>query len=250
MNAATYVSAAAFRTLFTPATSPRTVRCHLLQNDFRSPRGVEFHRKRDQLEDQQDQIAIDAKRNQPGDMKEESAQNHERQHLRRDHCYRHNRHARFQWRVRFRVLNGVTGLVRSNPQRRYGRRVVHAAGEVQLLVSRVVMVSKKIVRLHNIDIVNLGRLQNFTRAFSTGDVRTRPHFAHLWNALVTRICAQIPITTDADIKQPVRSKTETVWIKHTELNLMYRSQLSLYWLEQIRRSNDCFVHLGRDIAPG
>src|SRR5437764_1422565 len=40
----------------------------------------------------------------------------------------------------------------------------------------------------------------------------------------------------------MRSKTETVWIKHTELNLMYRSQLSLYWLEQIRRSNARFVH--------
>jgi hypothetical protein len=40
----------------------------------------------------------------------------------------------------------------------------------------------------------------------------------------------------------VRSKTETVWIKHTELNLMYRSQLSLYWLEQIRRAIGRFVH--------
>src|SRR5437868_4155312 len=40
----------------------------------------------------------------------------------------------------------------------------------------------------------------------------------------------------------MRSKTETVWIKHTELNLMYRSQLSLYWLKQIRRSIGRFVH--------
>src|SRR6184192_3125649 len=41
----------------------------------------------------------------------------------------------------------------------------------------------------------------------------------------------------------MRSKTETVWIKHTEVNLMYRSQLSLYWLEQIRRSIRLRVHL-------
>src|ERR1700730_11899519 len=105
------------------------------------------------------------------------------------------------------------------------------------------MVPKKTVRLHNIDILNLGRLQNFTRAFSTGDVRTRPHFAPFTErARDSNLRPNPDDQRDADVKQPVRSKTETVWIKHTELNLMYRSQLSLYWLEQIRRSNACFVH--------
>jgi hypothetical protein len=66
------------------------------------------------LENQQHQITIDAKRNQTGDMKEESAQNHERQHLRRDHCHRHDSHPRLERSIRFRVLNGVTGLVGSN----------------------------------------------------------------------------------------------------------------------------------------
>jgi hypothetical protein len=113
------------------------------------------------------------------------------------------------------------------------------------------MVPKKIVRLHNIDIVNLGRLQNFTRAFRTGDIRTRPNFApFMEGARDPNLRPNPDNQRDADIKQPVRSKTETVWIKHTQLNLMYQSQLSLYWLEQIRRSNACFVHLGRDIAPG
>src|ERR1700730_8131596 len=113
------------------------------------------------------------------------------------------------------------------------------------------MVPKKTVRLHNIDILNLGCLQNFTRAFSTGDIRTRPHFAPFTErARDSNLCPNPDDQRDADVKQPVRSKTKTVWIKHTELNLMYRSQLSLYWSEQIRRSNACFVHLGRDIAPG
>src|SRR5438552_2599009 len=47
----------------------------------------------------------------------------------------------------------------------------------------------------------------------------------------------------------MRSKTETVWIKHTELNLMYRSQLSLYWLEQIRRANAPRVHSPPIVIP-
>src|SRR4030095_1383388 len=55
---------------------------------------------------------------------------------------------------------------------------------------------------------------------------------------------------DADIKQPMRSKTETVWIKHTELNLMYRSQLVLYWLEKLRRTIARYVHFGRDFRQG
>src|SRR4030095_4609864 len=53
---------------------------------------------------------------------------------------------------------------------------------------------------------------------------------------------------DADVKQPTRSKAETVWI-HTEINLIYQRQLSLYWLEQIRRKTASRVHfLGRDLA--
>src|ERR1700730_6057459 len=104
------------------------------------------------------------------------------------------------------------------------------------------MVPKKIVRLHDIDIVDLGRLQNFTRAFSTGDIRTRPHFAPFTERVRDpNLCPNPDDQRDANVKQPVRSKT----VKHTNLNLMYVSQLSLYWLEQIRRSNACFVHLGK-----
>src|SRR5207244_12532009 len=103
----------------------------------------------------------------------------------------------------------------------------------------------------NLPIRKLGGLQNFTRAFRAGDVRARPHLAPFMERTRHPNLRPNPDNQrDADIKEPTRSETETVWIKHTELNLMYRSQLSLCWLEQIRRSNDCFVHLGRDIAPG
>jgi len=36
------------------------------------------------------------------------------------------------------------------------------------------MVAEKIVRLDHIDIVDLGRLQNLTRAFRAGDIRAGP----------------------------------------------------------------------------
>ena len=37
---------------------------HLLQDDLRAPRSVELHRQRDQLKREQDQIAVDAERDQ------------------------------------------------------------------------------------------------------------------------------------------------------------------------------------------
>ena len=40
----------------------------------------------------------------------------------------------------------------------------------------------------------------------------------------------------------MRSKTETVWIKHTELNLVYRRQLSLYgWNKLDAQSRASFI---------
>src|SRR5213593_4818083 len=106
------------------------------------------------------------------------------------------------------------------------------------------MVPKKIVRLDNFHIGYLCRSQNFTRALRAGDVRARPHLApFMERTRDSNLCPNPDDQRDADIKQPTRSKTETVWIKHTELNLMYRSQLSLCWLEQIRRAIRLRVHL-------
>ena len=61
------------------------------------------------------------------------------------------------------------------------------------------MVAEIIVRLDNLDIVNLGRLQNFAGASAPVMfelARTSPHF---WKALVTRICAQIPMINGTPI---------------------------------------------------
>src|SRR5262249_37929606 len=110
------------------------------------------------------------------------------------------------------------------------------------------MVPKEIVRLHNLHIRNLSRLQNFTRAFRAGDIRACPHFAPFTERARDPNLGPNPNDQwDAYVKQPIRSKTETVWI-HTEPNLTYEPQLSLYWLEQIRRAIPRFVHFGRHIA--
>src|SRR6266513_2400149 len=42
---------------------------HLLQNNFGAARCIKFYRKRDQLKDQQNGVTINAKRNQPGNVK-------------------------------------------------------------------------------------------------------------------------------------------------------------------------------------
>ena len=71
----------------------------------------------------------------------------------------------------------MPGLVRGNAQRCYGRRVINVARQVQLLLGRIVMVTEKIVRLHDIHVMDLRRLQDFSRALGAGDVRARTHLA-------------------------------------------------------------------------
>ena len=77
-------------------------------------RSVEFYRKRDQLERQEDRIAVNANGDQPSDVKEQASKNDEWQHLRGNHRNRHNRHACLQGSVGFGVLDGMTGFVRSH----------------------------------------------------------------------------------------------------------------------------------------
>src|SRR6266404_9022138 len=48
---------------------------HLLENDFRAARGIEFHRQSDQLEDEKDQITVDTKRNQTSEVEKQTAEN-------------------------------------------------------------------------------------------------------------------------------------------------------------------------------
>src|SRR5437762_2500598 len=103
--------------------------------------------------------------------------------------------------------------MRSNTERRHRGRVINVAREVQLLLGRIVMVAEKIVRLHDINIMDLCGLQDFARALGASDIRARTHFAP------TAKCAAHPNLRpnsddqgDADVQQPMRSQTKTRWI--------------------------------------
>jgi hypothetical protein len=136
--------------------------------------------------------------------------------------------------------------MRSNAQRRYRRRMINITRQVQFFVPRIVVVPKKIVGLHNLHIVYLGRLQNFLRALGTGDVRACSNLAPFSErAGHTNLRPNPDDQWDTDIKQPVRSKTKTVRIKHVYVNLTRRSDLSLCRCE-IRRAIALRVHLQVD----
>src|SRR4051794_4490595 len=92
----------------------------------------------------------------------------------------------------------------------YRRRIVNVAREVQLLLCRIVVVAQKIVRLHDVDIMNLGCLEDLSRAFSSGDIPARAHLAPM-----TKCTAHPnlrPNSNDywhADVEQPVGTETKT-----------------------------------------
>src|ERR1043166_7181647 len=113
--------------------------------------------------------------------------------------------------------------------------MINIARQVQLLVPGIVMVAEKIVRLHDVHIMNLGRLQNFASALRAGNVRARPHLAPFSErAGHTDLRPNSEDQRDADVKQPVRTQAKTGWIKHVSLNLTRKGKLPLYRSE-IRR---------------
>src|SRR6266436_9026775 len=128
--------------------------------------------------------------------------------------------------------------------------MINIARQVQFLVSRIVMVPKKIVRLHNFHILYLGRPQNFLRALRAGDVRARPHLAPFSERTGHPNLRPNPQDQwHADVEQPERSKTKTVWRKHVDFNLARQSELSLCRRE-IRRRETLHVHLqGGSASP-
>ena len=73
-------------------------------------------------------------------------------------------------RISFGVLNGMTGFMGGDAHSCNRGRVIDAARQMQLLVPWIIMIAKKIVRLNNLDIVNLGRLQDFAGTLRAGDV--------------------------------------------------------------------------------
>ena len=72
------------------------------------------------------------------------------------------------------MLNGVAGFVGGDAERGYGRRVVNIAGKTKPLLCRVVMIAEVIVDFDDLDVANVGRLQNFARRLGAGDIRARP----------------------------------------------------------------------------
>src|SRR5882762_1822642 len=61
--------------IYTGNLSARLHDSHLLENNFRAARGIDFHRQRDQLEYEKDQITVDAERDQPGEVEEQTTKN-------------------------------------------------------------------------------------------------------------------------------------------------------------------------------
>src|SRR5437764_15339278 len=55
--------------------------------------------------------------------------------------------------------------------------MINIARQMQLLLGRIVMVTEKIVRLHDVNILDLRRLHNFPRALCASDVRACTHIA-------------------------------------------------------------------------
>src|SRR5438874_11591344 len=108
----------------------------------------------------------------------------------------------------------MPGFVRSNPEGRHRWRIVNVAGKAKHFLGRIVMVPQKIVRLHDLDIVNLRRLQNLACAFRPGDVGTRAHLAPTREST-----AHANLRPNADdqghayIEQPVTS-AESDWVEH------------------------------------
>jgi hypothetical protein len=99
-----------------------------------------------------------------------------------------------------------------NSKRRHRWRIENVARETQLLLRRIVMIPEKIVRLDNINIVNLRGLQNFSRAFRAGDIGTRSYLAPPPKGV--RDANLRPNTDDCrnnKVEQPVLT-AESVWV--------------------------------------
>src|SRR5205085_10258807 len=98
--------------------------------------------------------------------------------------------------------------------------IENVARTMELFVRRIVVVSEEIVCLDNIDIMNLRRLQNFTRTLRAGDVRA---CAHLSPAIE---CARnTDLRPDAENRRHSNVVKETVtpesdWIEHARGNLL------------------------------
>src|SRR5580765_4635792 len=111
----------------------------------------------------------------------------------------------------------MPALVRGDAQCCYRRRVINVARQVQLFLCRIVVVAQKIVRLYDVDIRNLGCPEDFACAFSSGDIPARAHLAPTAKrAGHSNLRPNSNDQRDADVEQPVRTQTKTVWAADIE----------------------------------
>src|SRR5438094_4070723 len=107
-----------------------------------------------------------------------------------------------------------------NAERSDRRRTVNVARKTKFLARRIVMIAEKIVCLDNIDIVDLCCPQDLACTFRSGNVRSGPHLPPAAEGGAHPNLRPKPNEhCDAELKQPTRSKTQPVRIKHVALNL-------------------------------
>src|SRR5262245_42093504 len=92
----------------------------------------------------------------------------------------------------------------------YRRRIVNVARQVQLLLCRIVVVAQKIVGLYDVDILNLGCLEDLTCAFSSGDIPARTHLAPMAKRTFhPNLRPNSYNQWDADVQQPIGTEPKT-----------------------------------------
>src|SRR4029079_2718449 len=108
------------------------------------------------------------------------------------------------------MLNRVPAFMCGDAQSCYRRRVVNVARQVQLFLGRVVMIAQDIVRLHDVDIMNVPRLQDLACAFGTVDVPAGADLApSAKRAGYPHLRPNSNDQRDADVEQPVGTETKT-----------------------------------------
>src|SRR2546423_7708707 len=117
----------------------------------------------------------------------------------------------------------MSGFMRRDPKRGDGGRVVNVGREMELLARRIVVVAEKIVRLHDLHVVDPGRRQNFAGCLSASNIRSgpdRPPF--LKSAADAKLRDQPDDERYAHQEKPVRSKTVTVNVSQCHVCLVSR----------------------------
>ena len=132
---------------------------------------IELHGKRDQLEEHQDRIAGDADINQAGHVEKKAADDHEGENLRGELGRRDDLHPEIERPVVELVLEGVTALVRGDPDGGDRVAVVDIGREAESLVTRIVVIAEHVVDFLNADIMDSGVGKDPARGLGTGHPR-------------------------------------------------------------------------------